>query len=181
MAKLYRVCMYEIEDAKTNAQRLVEMVEFTAEGEPATVFDACDMVRERAKVASEEASPLIRRDVDWYEDVTTSEYDNAIEHPLPFLEDVLWHISTCAAFPNREAYYDARECVNEAIQSLMAVDAQCECGDPGCPVHEGVAHCRNSATYTVYRVDMQDETGTSMCDKCAEDALDSGVFITRED
>lgn len=61
MAKLYRVCMYEIEDAKTNAQRLVEMVEFTAEGEPATVFDACDTVRERVKAASEEASPLIRR------------------------------------------------------------------------------------------------------------------------
>lgn len=124
MAKLYRVCMYEIEDAKTNAQRLVEVVEFTAEEEPATVFDACDMVRERVKAASQEASPLIRRDVDWYEDVTTSEYDNAIEHPLPFLEDVLRHIGNRAALWDRKAYYNARECVNEAIQSVI-VESVC--------------------------------------------------------
>jgi hypothetical protein len=52
----------------------------------------------------------------------------------------------------------------------------CECTDPGCPVHKG-SYCANkSRTITVYRVDMEDKTGTRMCRECANDALDSGVF-----
>ena len=54
----------------------------------------------------------------------------------------------------------------------------CECGDPGCPVCHG--NCRRAASVTVYRSDMDDETGTSVCDRCAEDCLESGVFYTKE-
>lgn len=54
----------------------------------------------------------------------------------------------------------------------------CECGDPGCPVCHG--HCRQRAVTTVYRSDMEDETGTDVCEGCAEDCLDSGVFYTKE-
>jgi hypothetical protein len=34
---------------------------------------------------------------------------------------------------------------------------------------------------TLYRVDMEDETGTPMCESCGGDALDSGVFGTRDE
>jgi hypothetical protein len=54
----------------------------------------------------------------------------------------------------------------------------CQCSDPGCPVHPNHSDCSRRATTTVYRVDMEDETGTPMCDRCAEDAMDSGVFTT---
>ena len=54
----------------------------------------------------------------------------------------------------------------------------CECGDPGCPVCEG--HCRKPARTTVYRSDMEDETGTPMCEGCAADCMDSGLFYTKE-
>lgn len=52
----------------------------------------------------------------------------------------------------------------------------CECGDSGCPVHKGKSRCSAKATQTVFRIDMEDETGTDMCDDCANDAIDSGVF-----
>jgi len=52
----------------------------------------------------------------------------------------------------------------------------CECGDPGCPVHKGSEKCSAKPTQRLYRIDMEDETGTDMCDGCAEDAMDSGVF-----
>lgn len=51
----------------------------------------------------------------------------------------------------------------------------CECSDPSCPVH-GAVSCGEEAETTVYRVDMDDETGTEMCRGCADDALESGVF-----
>lgn len=57
----------------------------------------------------------------------------------------------------------------------------CECADPGCPYHAGVGHCNQNAAGEVFRVDMEDETGTPMCEDCAADALDSGVFTTREE
>ena len=53
----------------------------------------------------------------------------------------------------------------------------CGCVDPACPVHTNEA-CPMPATGILYRVDMDDTTGTNMCDDCAEDALDSGVFTT---
>jgi len=54
----------------------------------------------------------------------------------------------------------------------------CECGDPGCPVCQG--KCYKPARTTVYRSDMKDETGTPMCQGCADDCLDSGIFYTKE-
>lgn len=54
----------------------------------------------------------------------------------------------------------------------------CECGDPGCPVCHG--HCRKPARTTVYRSDMEDETGTPMCEGCAADCIESGIFYTKE-
>jgi hypothetical protein len=56
---------------------------------------------------------------------------------------------------------------------------KCECADPGCPVHNGHSACENAARLKVYRIDMEDRTGTWMCDGCAADAMESGVFTTR--
>lgn len=51
---------------------------------------------------------------------------------------------------------------------------RCECTDPGCPVCKG--KCRRDAEMTLYRCDMDDETGTDFCEACASDALESGLF-----
>jgi hypothetical protein len=53
----------------------------------------------------------------------------------------------------------------------------CECGDSGCPIHEGKNECSKSPTCIVRRIDMdKGTTKFSMCNGCASDALDSGVF-----
>lgn len=52
----------------------------------------------------------------------------------------------------------------------------CGCTDPACPVHTRHIACHKLATQTLYRVDMEDRTGTPMCDGCAEDAFASGLF-----
>lgn len=52
----------------------------------------------------------------------------------------------------------------------------CEGSDCGCPVHSGHAMCNNRSVVTLYRIDMEDRTGTQMCDACASDAMDSGLF-----
>lgn len=53
----------------------------------------------------------------------------------------------------------------------------CECADSGCPVHKGKRECTENPTCTVRRIDMDDgETRFAMCNGCAADALDSGVF-----
>ncbi len=52
----------------------------------------------------------------------------------------------------------------------------CECGDPGCPVHKGEQVCNLNATTQLFRIDMEDQTGTLMCDRCADDASESGLF-----
>lgn len=56
---------------------------------------------------------------------------------------------------------------------------RCECGNRACPSCHG--QCCRWAVMTLYRVDMQDEGGTAMCDGCGEDALESGLFATRDD
>ena len=53
---------------------------------------------------------------------------------------------------------------------------QCECSDPGCPVHAGKTECTKRAKGRLYRIDMEDETGTYFCEACWSDAWDSGVF-----
>jgi hypothetical protein len=55
----------------------------------------------------------------------------------------------------------------------------CQCTDPGCPVHPGTSRCVRPSRRTVFRIDMEDRTGTPMCQRCSEDAMDSGVFTTR--
>jgi len=57
---------------------------------------------------------------------------------------------------------------------LKAPAMKCECSDPGCPCCEG--DCDQQATYVLHRIDMDDETGTPMCESCATDAFDSGLF-----
>lgn len=57
----------------------------------------------------------------------------------------------------------------------------CDCADSGCPEHKGSDRCTNGADSRVFRVDMDDESGTAMCSHCAGDALDSGVFTVDSD
>ena len=52
----------------------------------------------------------------------------------------------------------------------------CQCHDKGCPIHKGNNCCSRQALYTLYRVDMQDSTGTDFCTACASDAMESGIF-----
>ncbi len=52
----------------------------------------------------------------------------------------------------------------------------CGCADPGCPVHKGSSACPFRGRTFLYRVDMEDHTGTPMCLQCATDAMDSGLF-----
>jgi len=57
----------------------------------------------------------------------------------------------------------------------------CECADPGCPVHTFSSKCTAPAVDTIYRMDMgDDETGTRMCSPCIGDALESGIFTTKD-
>lgn len=51
----------------------------------------------------------------------------------------------------------------------------CECSDVGCSVHIGQS-CVLRNEQTLYRIDMDDWTGTRFCEKCASDAMDSGLF-----
>lgn len=52
----------------------------------------------------------------------------------------------------------------------------CECSDPMCP-HPGMPKaCTRISNTKVYRVDMEDREGTLMCEVCASDAMESGVF-----
>ena len=54
---------------------------------------------------------------------------------------------------------------------------RCECSDPGCPKHKGESACLfDGRTQTVYRIDMEDRTGTRMCPDCAADCFESGLF-----
>ena len=51
---------------------------------------------------------------------------------------------------------------------------RCECSDPQCPECQG--KCEHWSTEILYRIDMEDETGTAFCDQCSADAMSSGVF-----
>ena len=59
--------------------------------------------------------------------------------------------------------------------------ATCECTDAGCKSHRDVAECSKPVYETLYRLDMDDKTGVAFCGECAQDAMESGVFATRED
>lgn len=57
---------------------------------------------------------------------------------------------------------------------------RCECADKECPKHRGYGRCDESVLgvrgVTLYRCDMDDRTGTRMCQWCADDAFGSGLF-----
>ena len=53
----------------------------------------------------------------------------------------------------------------------------CDCTDPGCPAHGGVSQCRTAAAVRLRRVDWGIDAGyLRMCQACADDAMESGVF-----
>ena len=54
--------------------------------------------------------------------------------------------------------------------------SHCQCSDKYCHVHDGTPSCEQPATTTLYRVDMDDQTGTEFCEDCAADAMHSGLF-----
>jgi len=58
----------------------------------------------------------------------------------------------------------------------MATTQQCECADPGC---ECGGRCTRKAWQRVFRIDMEDYSGTVMCKRCVDDAMKSGVFSYR--
>lgn len=59
----------------------------------------------------------------------------------------------------------------------------CECSDPGCPhmdkYKSNVTLCPARADVTMFRVDMEDLSGTEMCGDCAKDAMETGLFTTK--
>jgi hypothetical protein len=67
------------------------------------------------------------------------------------------------------------------LSRTIAKQVKCECSDDRCPTHKGTDRCRKQATDILYRVDMQDESGTAFCDDCADDAFSSGLFTTEEE
>ena len=58
---------------------------------------------------------------------------------------------------------------------------QCQCSNPECPVHSGINKCANEATTCLYHMDMQEESGTMMCEGCASHAFDEGLFSASRD
>lgn len=59
-------------------------------------------------------------------------------------------------------------------ERIRRSSAKCACGDPGCPHCHG--KCDARAVTVMLRIDMEDRFGTPMCRKCADDALESGLF-----
>jgi hypothetical protein len=54
----------------------------------------------------------------------------------------------------------------------------CFCADQQCPCG---GKCICEAEDVLYRIDMEDDIGTPMCDVCASDAMDSGLFLSERD
>jgi hypothetical protein len=53
--------------------------------------------------------------------------------------------------------------------------APCECCDHYCPAHEG-RDCAADSTTTLDRVDWVAGSTLRVCDACADDMMDSGIF-----
>jgi len=56
------------------------------------------------------------------------------------------------------------------------INKLCKCADSGCPIHNGVSSCKNRRSVLLFRVDMEDRSGTWMCKDCADDAFKFGLF-----
>ena len=59
------------------------------------------------------------------------------------------------------------------------MSAKCECVDPSCPNCKG--DCSEKPARLLFRIDMEDHSGTLMCDECADDAFDSGLFDSTQE
>ena len=55
--------------------------------------------------------------------------------------------------------------------------AKCECADQACCC-DGT--CESAPVVTLYRIDMEDHTGTLFCERCGDDALESGLFTEEQ-
>lgn len=55
----------------------------------------------------------------------------------------------------------------------------CECSDLCCPAHKGKC-CKALVKTVLWRIDMEDVTGTAFCEACAEDASEHGLFTDHE-
>jgi hypothetical protein len=67
---------------------------------------------------------------------------------------------------------------DEIQASRAAKPLHCECLDLGCKAHPGKA-CTDvgeGPTEILYRIDMDDKTGTCFCVPCAEDAMSTGLY-----
>jgi len=72
------------------------------------------------------------------------------------------------------------------MQTLIKLTI-CQCVDHACPVHVG-HDCTRPASDMLLRVDMCPDPmratvddGIPMCEDCAADAMESGVFVSCED
>src|SRR6266516_83706 len=74
-----------------------------------------------------------------------------------------------------------RDMAQVELTTHHGAGATCECTDAGCKAHRDVAECSKPVYETLYRCDMEDNTGVAFCGDCASDAMESGVFATRED
>jgi hypothetical protein len=83
-----------------------------------------------------------------------------------------WLIADCCEF-HKTGGSPKLSCGGDTAKSPL-----CECSDPGCPECGG--ECSHHSTETLYRIDMEDESGTQFCDQCSADAMDSGVFTTEK-
>ena len=52
----------------------------------------------------------------------------------------------------------------------------CECDDPTCAAHLGVALCDALGLIIMHDVEEPDSAGKLMCDRCRDRALESGRF-----
>lgn len=62
-------------------------------------------------------------------------------------------------------------------QKEYSMNKQCECSDPLCPHCEG--RCVNDASYWLASIGHYSDEGWNWyaCEPCAEDALESGIFV----
>lgn len=58
---------------------------------------------------------------------------------------------------------------------------RCECADRECPVHKGYSECPCNAKQAVARVDYEPEEAILLCDGCAADAFECGLFYEVEE
>ncbi len=75
---------------------------------------------------------------------------------------------------------------NEPRPKVSTKSIRCVCSDPGCKGHaHGSSECGRRATSMLCRIDMASDVSSDvydmpMCQECAEDALESGVFDAQE-